>query len=113
MHLLTRLQIRYLLLAAGILLAGLFLSADPAQAHGSDGAGHADAAVQTSGDQHAKDGHPGHCHGGSFCGGVAVLAAIFPALQPDTRISLRGIPQQNLRAWSVIFYDPPPPRLLS
>ena len=113
MRLLAGHQIRLLLLAAGVLVAGFFWSAEPARAHGGDGAVHADTVMHDAEDLHAENGHQGHCHGGAFCSGAAVLAGTSLSLQPDTLSSRQDTPVAVLRPLAVTFFDPPPPRSLA
>ncbi len=61
---------------------------------------------------HADEGHPGHCHGGTFCSGLAVM--VVPPVPPTlteraTRVSVSLNPLSDL---PVAELDPPPPRIL-
>ncbi len=107
------LKIGHLLLALGILFASAALTADQAHAHGADGAHHAPVAVQSMDDSHAEQGHPGHCHGGSFCTNVAVFAGLVPTVLPVFTESRWVITEDHFKLLSLNAFDPPPPRLLS
>lgn len=106
-------KIGYLVVALSIFIAGLFLSPDRAHAHGGDNVNHQSVFDQSMGPDHAKDGHPGHCHGGSLCSGVAVIVELFAGPQPDLAASRHSMAVAPLRVLAVTFYDPPPPRILS
>lgn len=62
---------------------------------------------------HADAGHPGHCHGGTFCSGLAVMVmpAGLPAL--TERATRLPVPLNPAFALPVAGLDPPPPRNLS
>ncbi len=113
MRFLAGIEIRLLLLAAGVLIASFFWSAEPAHAHGGDGAAHADTVIQDAEDLHSENGHQGHCHGGAFCGGAAVLASSSLSLLPESLSSRQNSPVVVLRPLAVTFFDPPPPRFLT
>ncbi|MDU8929836.1 hypothetical protein RXV86_20815 [Alisedimentitalea sp. MJ-SS2] len=99
--------------AVTVLFAGLFLFADQAYAHGTHDASPPAAAEQSLEEAHAESGHPGHCHGGTFCSGVAVMIAAYSAPQLSAPTARAVISSPVLRALSITLYDPPPPRVLS
>lgn len=110
-----------MILKAGILRAGLALGLlllavltflpGVASAH----AGHDPETVifQTTEDPaHEAEGHPGHCHGGSFCSGLAVVVPSANAsalIGRETKItaSLPPVPSVHF-----LGLDPPPPKLM-
>lgn len=59
---------------------------------------------------HAAEGHPGHCHGGSFCSGIAMIVA--PPVPPGLieLVSRVTVPANSTRTVSSDGLDPPPPR---
>ncbi|WP_158221866.1 hypothetical protein [Actibacterium pelagium] len=97
----------------GVLFVTLALSADQASAHGGDGAFHEPVSVGSIVENHVEQGHPGHCHGGSFCGGVAVFAGALPSVLPIFTAIRNAIPTDHFRLLNISAFDPPPPRLLS
>ncbi|WP_170529387.1 hypothetical protein [Ruegeria arenilitoris] len=100
-------------LALGLVLAGILVFSEPAFAHGGDGGTHAVVDLEASDPDHVEQGHPGHCHGGAFCNGVAmtVAAPVVDALV--STINRRAIPSGQYRMLPVALFDPPPPRAVS
>ncbi|WP_170357972.1 hypothetical protein [Ruegeria arenilitoris] len=100
-------------LALGLVLAGILVFSEPAFAHGGDGGTHAVVDLEASDPDHVEQGHPGHCHGGAFCNGVAmtVSAPVVSALV--STINRRAIPSGQYRMLPVALFDPPPPRAVS
>ncbi|TMV10005.1 hypothetical protein FGK63_02780 [Ruegeria sediminis] len=101
------------LLAVGLFIAGFLLAPEPAFAHGGDGAVHAPLDPDTPDPDHVEKGHPGHCHGGSFCNGVAMVVAGPTAPEPFSAVDTHAIPKGQFRVLAVSTFDPPPPRALS
>lgn len=105
--------IGYWILAVSIFIAGFLVVSEPAFAHGNDGTMHAPLVIETPDPEHVENGHPGHCHGGSFCNGVAM--AVVPPAAPElaSRMDRQTLAAGHFRALAVYFFDPPPPRILS
>ncbi|QBR36068.1 hypothetical protein ETW23_07860 [Leisingera sp. NJS201] len=113
MRLFARLEIGYLLLAAGLLVAVIFLSASQANAHGAGGGTHIAVTVQDIDQEQAGSSHIEHCHGSSLCGGFAVLIGNCLSMRPSMQISRPDMPLALLRPYMITGFDPPPPRYLS
>jgi len=101
------------ILALGLVLAGILVFSEPALAHGGDGGTHAVVDLEASDPDHVEQGHPGHCHGGAFCNGVAMTVAAPVVSALVSRISRRAIPSGRYRMLPVALFDPPPPRAVS
>jgi hypothetical protein len=95
------------------LLVGVILSVSPDSA-AAHGAHDAKPGVSKSFEDiaHADEGHPGHCHGGAFCSGIAIIGV--PPLPPELLqlISRLTVPTNYRLASPSFGLDPPPPRLL-
>jgi hypothetical protein len=100
-------------LITGLLIVGILFVYEPAFAHGGKSVIHAPVELQDKDPEHAEKGHPGHCHGGSFCTGVAVAApgSDLPVL--FSQASRRSLPRGCFKLMAVTSFDPPPPRRLS
>nr|WP_170539263.1 hypothetical protein [Ruegeria arenilitoris] len=101
------------ILALGLVLAGFLVFSEPAFAHGGDGGTHAVVELEASDPDHVEQGHPGHCHGGAFCNGVAMTVAAPVVSALVSRISRRAVPSGRYRMLPVALFDPPPPRAVS
>ncbi len=100
-----------MLVAVGVFVTALLLSGGVAEAHGKHEPSIVSVEVPTH-DEHAAKDHQGHCHGGAFCSGFAIVQQ--PVLNAELlvcseRYSLlratKGIPV-------VTNFDPPPPKTL-
>ncbi len=100
-----------LLIALGVVFAGLLLFATPAQAHGAHAPAMA-ALEQQIEAEHAEHGHLGHCHGGSFCPAAAVFAVPPVAPGPAAPIARLSMPERSTGETAPTSFDPPPPRVL-
>ncbi|WP_170435467.1 hypothetical protein [Ruegeria arenilitoris] len=100
-------------LALGLVLAGILVFSEPAFAHGGDGGTHAVVDLEASDPDHVEQGHPGHCHGGAFCNGVAMTVAAPVVCALVSTINRRAIPSGQYRMLPVALFDPPPPRAVS
>ena len=101
------------ILALSLVLAGILVFSEPAFAHGGDGGTHAVVELEASDPDHVEQGHPGPCHGGAFCNGVAMTVAAPVVSALVSRISRRAIPPGRYRMLPVALFDPPPPRAVS
>ena len=101
------------ILALGLVLAGILVFSEPAFAHGGDGDTHAVVDLDASDPDHVEQGHPGHCHGGAFCNGVAMTVAAPVVSALVSTINRRAIPSGQYRMLPVALFDPPPPRAVS
>lgn len=108
-----RLKTGYLLLAAGLLVAVIFLSASQADAHGAGGGAHIAVTAQDTDQEQAGSSHTEHCHGSLLCGGFAVLIGNCLSTRPSKQISRDDMPIALLRPFTITGFDPPPPRYLS
>ncbi len=106
-------MIGHWILAVGLVLVGVLVFSEPAFAHGGDGGTHVILDPQASDPDHVEQGHPGHCHGGAFCNGVAMTVAAPVVSALVSRISRRAIPPGRYRMMPVARFDPPPPRAVS
>ncbi|WP_170447058.1 hypothetical protein [Ruegeria arenilitoris] len=97
-------------LALGLVLAGILVFSEPAFAHGGDGGTHAVVDLEAYDPDHVEQGHPGHCHGGAFCNGVAMTVAAPVVSALVSTINRRAIPSGQYRMLPVALFDPPPPR---
>lgn len=104
--------IGYWILAVGLFVAGILIAPEPAHAHGGDGAVHALHQFDAPDPDHVEKGHPGHCHGGTFCNGVAMFTVAPAPPEPFATIETYVIPKGRVRALAVTTFDPPPPRVL-
>ncbi|WP_170462357.1 hypothetical protein [Ruegeria arenilitoris] len=100
-------------LALGLVLAGILVFSEPAFSHGGDGGTHAVVDLEASDPDHVEQGHPGHCHGGAFCNGVAMTVAAPVVSALVSTINRRAIPSGQYRMLPVALFDPPPPRAVS
>ncbi|UWR06599.1 hypothetical protein [Ruegeria sp. B32] len=100
-------------LALGLVLAGILVFSEPAFAHGGDEGTHAVVDLEASDPDHVEQGHPGHCHGGAFCNGVAMTVAAPVVSALVSTINRRAIPSGQYRMLPVALFDPPPPRAVS
>lgn len=112
-------QVGQICLALSILIAGLMIFVEKAHAHGGQNPSHGTgmtpdtAAQQAVAADHADRGHPGHCHGGAFCSGAAVIAAALATPQADILARHQIIVASPSRVFATMAHDPPPPRLSS
>lgn len=95
-----------------LLIASLSLFAGQAQAHGGGSHDQVVDMAQSLHDDHGVKGHPGHCHGGTFCSGLAVVADGYSSPQPDMKVDRYTIVAAVMPVQAVTFFDPPPPRFL-
>ncbi|WP_171182115.1 hypothetical protein [Ruegeria sp. HKCCD8929] len=101
----------YWFFAVGLFVAGFLIFAEPAHAHG-DMASHSVAEFSEPDPENAEKGHPGHCHGGTFCNGVAMFVVAPMPLEPFVAKYRQTIPNGILSLLAILVFDPPPPRFL-
>ena len=97
------------LLVVGVVTVGLMLLATPAEAHGAHSTP-IEAVEVENGTDHADHGHLGHCHGGSFCPGAAVVSLAPVVPEPLLRGERFARPESSTANTAPTAFDPPPPR---
>ena len=95
----------------GVVFVGVLAMGDPALAHGQHGQD-LDAVVIAVEAQHIANDHEGHCHGGAYCSGPAIVFAAEVAPQFDEQSARHGLPDATQASPISSSFDPPPPRFL-
>ncbi|WP_170481355.1 hypothetical protein [Ruegeria arenilitoris] len=103
--------IRYIILSMVLTIGGLLVTADSAHAHGS-GSQHVIDQTDSADVEHVKQGHPGHCHGGTICNAVGLFSMGPPPPGPQDTEQRYSIPRAQYRVLGIAAFDPPPPRVL-
>lgn len=104
-------RFRQLLILTGVFLVGVLAMGDPALAHGKHGQD-LDAVVMAVEGQHIAKDHEGHCDGGAFCSGPAIVFASEVAPQFDEQSARHDLPDATQALPVSSSFDPPPPRVL-
>lgn len=100
-----------MLVAVGVFVASLLLSGGAAEAHGKHSLSIETVATQSQA-EHVESGHQGHCHGGAFCGGPAIIQQSLPGpilLEQRERF---GILHHTEAVPIALSFEPPPPRTM-
>ncbi|WP_170325367.1 hypothetical protein [Ruegeria arenilitoris] len=100
-----------MLVTVGMFTAALLLSGGAAQAHGKHEPVVVSAEVQTHGEYAATD-HQGHCFGGAFCSGPAIIQQSTLTADLLDCSERYGLPGATLGIPVVSNFDPPPPKNL-
>ncbi len=100
-----------MLVATGVFVAALLLSGGVAEAHGKHEPSVVSVEVQTHVEHAAKD-HQGHCHGGAFCSGPAIIQLSNLNVDLSGCSERYGLPRATNGIPVVSNFDPPPPKAL-